>query len=169
MPATAAKGSLLHIAASAEVKGAAADVYRMIADYRNGHPRIVPPRYFRNLAVDQGGYGAGTTIRYDLLAFGTTYHARAKITEPEPGRVLVETDLGKGAVTTFVVDPLGSRRSLVTITTDLPMRAGVFGAIERAVTRRFFRRVYTAQLAQLDQHVQTARSEPSRPTLTRGW
>jgi Polyketide cyclase / dehydrase and lipid transport len=169
MPATAATGSLLHIAASAEVKGAAADVYRMIADYRNGHPRIVPPRYFRNLEVDHGGYGAGTTIRYDLLAFGTTYHARAKVTEPEPGRVLVETDLGKGAVTTFVVDPLGSHRTLVTITTDLRTRAGVLGAIERVVTRRFFRRVYAAQLARLDQQVQGARSAPARPTLTRGW
>src|SRR3954469_23277776 len=150
-------GPSLHVSASAEIRAAAVNVYRMIADYRDGHQRMIPPQYFRNLEVDAGGYGAGTQIRYDLLAFGTTYHARAKITEPEPGRVLVETDLGKGAVTTFVVDPLGSHRSLVTITTALPMRAGVLGAIERAVTRRFFRRVYTAQLAQLDAHVRTAR------------
>src|SRR5437762_870146 len=122
--------STLSVEASADVGAPAPDVYRMIADYRAGHPRIIPPRYFRNLEVEQGGYGAGTLIRYDLLAFGTTYHARARVTEPEPGRVLVETDLEKGAVTRFVVDPLGATRSRVTIATKLPMRGGLRGWIE---------------------------------------
>ena len=146
-------GPSLRVSASAEIGAAAVNVYRMIADYRNGHQRMIPPRYFRNLEVDAGGYGAGTQIRYDLRAFGTTHHARARITEPEPGRVLVETDLDKRAVTTFTVDSLGGRRSLVTISTELPIRPGVLGAIERAMTRRFLRKVYAAELAQLDEQV----------------
>jgi hypothetical protein len=75
------------------------------------------------------------------------------VTEPEPGRVLVETDLTKGAVTTFTVDSLGGRRSLVTISTELPVRRGVIGAIARAMARRFLRKVYVAELARLDEQV----------------
>ena len=140
----------LHVEVSAEVAAAASDVYPMIADYRNGHTRIVPAKYFRNLEVVEGGYGEGTLIRYDLLAMGTTHHARARVTEPEPGRVLVETDLDKGAVTHFIVDPLGATRSLVTITTDLPTRGGVFGWLERTMTGRFLRHVYVEEIAQLE-------------------
>ena len=107
MTTTLGDGQLLRVESRANVGAAAPDVYRMIADYRSGHPRIIPPRYVRNLEVEKGGYGAGTLIRYDLLAFGTTYHARARVTESQPGRVLVETDLEKGAVTTFTVESLG--------------------------------------------------------------
>jgi hypothetical protein len=153
MTAPSTKGRVLHVAATGKVGGAATAVYRMIADYRNGHTRIIPPRYFRNLAVDVGGYGAGTLIRYDMLAFGRTVHARARVTEPEPGRRLVETDLDKGAVTTFVVDSLGGRSSLVTIATDIPVRGGLLGGLERFMLRSFLKRVYAAELSQIDQEV----------------
>ena len=144
---------MLRVEARATIGASARDAYRMIADYRTGHTRIIPPRFFRNLQVEKGGYGAGTLIRYDLLAFGTTYHARARVTEPEPGRVLVETDLEKGAVTTFTVEPLGASQSRVTIATALPTRSGLVGWLERAMTGRFLRRVYAAELAQLDSEV----------------
>lgn len=149
------EGQLLRVEARASVGAAAPDVYRMIADYRTGHPRIIPPRYIRNLEVEKGGYGAGTLIRYDLLAFGTTYHARARVTEPEPGRVLVETDFEKGAVTTFTVEPLGASEARVTISTEMPMRSGFVGWLERAMTGSFLRRVYASELAQLDSVVRT--------------
>ena len=140
----------LHAEASAQVTASAAAAYRMIADYRVGHARIVPPRYFRELRVEEGGYGAGTVIRYDLIAFGKTSHARARVTEPEPGRVLVETDLDNGAVTSFIVDPIGAAKSRVTIRTDMRTRSGLLGLIQRAVIRRFLKRVYAAELALLD-------------------
>jgi hypothetical protein len=143
-------GPMLRAESSAIVGAAAPDVYRMIADYRNGHPRIIPSRYFRDLQVDEGGYGQGTVIRYDLLAFGTTRRARARVTEPEPGRIIVETDLDIGAVTTFVVEPVGSAQSRVTIATDLPTHAGPLGWVERAVIRPLLVRAFVAELAQLD-------------------
>ncbi|HEY3744785.1 MAG TPA: SRPBCC family protein [Gemmatimonadaceae bacterium] len=143
----------LHAEASAKVGGSAADAYRMIADYRVGHTRIIPPRYFRNLRVEEGGYGAGTVIQYDLIVFGTTNHARAHVTEPEPGRVLVETDLDRGAVTTFIVEPLSAGKSRVTIKTDLTTRSGLLGVIERALTRRFLERVYVAELALINREL----------------
>jgi hypothetical protein len=157
MSARLSNKPVLRVAARREVGAAAGHVYRMIADYHTGHPRIVPPRYFRNLQVDEGGYGAGTSIRYDLIAFGKAHHARARITEPIPGRVLVETELDKGAVTTFVVESLGSDRAVVTISTELPVHGGLLGVIERAVMRRFFERVFAAELAQLGEQLRMVR------------
>jgi len=143
----------MRVDATAHVSASAADAYRMIADYRVGHARIIPPRYIRHLRVEEGGYGAGTVISYDLIAFGKTNHARARVTEPEPGRVLVETDLEKGAVTSFIVDPIGPAKSRVTIRTDIPTRSGLLGIIERAMIRRFLNRVYVAELALLDREL----------------
>src|SRR4051812_32466937 len=168
MSATFSNKPVLHVAARGEVAAPASDVYRMIADYHTGHPRIVPPRYFRNLQVDEGGYGAGTSIRYDFIAFGKTYHSRARITEPDPGRVLVETELEKGAVTTFFVESLGTNRSMVTISTVLPVHGGAIGVIERALMRRFFERVYAEQLARIDEQVRMARPARTSRTVQRG-
>jgi hypothetical protein len=143
----------LHVEARANIAGSAADAYRMIADYRLGHTLIIPRRYFRNLRVEEGGYGEGTVIRYDLRAFGKTIRARARVTEPEPGRVLVETDLERGAVTTFIVEPISAGKSRVTIKTDMATRSGLLGVIERAVTRRFLERVYVAELALINREL----------------
>jgi hypothetical protein len=143
----------LHAEVSANVGASAANAYRMIADYRVGHTRIIPPRYYRDHRVEEGGYGAGTVIRYDLIAFGKTNHARARVTEPEPGRVLVETDLDMGAVTKFIIEPLGAAKCRVTIMTDMPTRSGLLGVIERAVTRRFLERAAAAEIALLDEQL----------------
>ena len=67
--------------ASAVIMAPPATVYRLIADYHRGHPRILPPRYFRNLQVEAGGTGAGTRIRYEMRAFGMVRTFRAEITE----------------------------------------------------------------------------------------
>lgn len=37
-----------HVSASAEIPAAAADVYHLIADYREGHPRLLPTRADRS-------------------------------------------------------------------------------------------------------------------------
>ena len=79
---------------------------------------------------------------------GKTQHLRAAISEPEPGRVLTETDLGSnGAVTTFIVDPgpaFGC--SQVTITTSLDVRGGFLGKIERWLSTRILRPIYLHEL-----------------------
>ncbi len=54
------------IVASSFIRAPASQVYAIIADYRNGHPRILPQPYFVSLNVDQGGIGAGTAITTDL-------------------------------------------------------------------------------------------------------
>jgi len=45
---------------SSRVTAPAAVAYGIIADYRDGHPHILPAKYFRNLQVQAGGRGAAT-------------------------------------------------------------------------------------------------------------
>ncbi len=95
-----------HVVSESATIGAAPErVYALIADFREGHPRILP-KEFSDSTVEKGGYGAGTITRYRLRTMGKSRWYRSAITEPEPGRVLVETILdGNGAVTTFTVNP----------------------------------------------------------------
>src|SRR5215472_6110320 len=140
----------LKVEAVARIHARPDRVYGIIADYRNGHPHILPPE-FSGLTIEQGGVGDGTIIRFQMQVFGMTEKFRAAVTEPEPGRVLVETDLDtNGAVTQFIVDPnSGGMRSDVTICTELPVRTGVLGTIERFLTARYLRSIYMRQLALL--------------------
>jgi hypothetical protein len=51
------------------------------------------------------GLGAGTVIRFQMTLLGRTDDCHSVITEPEPGRVMVETETIRNTVTTFTVDP----------------------------------------------------------------
>jgi hypothetical protein len=87
-------------------------------------------------------------IRFSMRAFGRTTTMRAAVTEPEPGRVLVETDPEGAVVTTFTVDPeADGARSRVTIATDLE----VAGWLRRLLVTRFLRRVYAREIALLEE------------------
>jgi len=132
------------------VRAPADRVYELIADYRTGHPRIIPPKYFQNLLVEQGGRGAGTVITYDMKLLGRVTKARARVTEPEPGRVLVETVDERNFITTFRVDPTGAHACIVTISTVVPTRRGLIGALERLFVRALLAPVYRDELALLD-------------------
>lgn len=124
-------------------------VYGIIADYREGHPSILPERYFGPLTVERGGTGDGTEIRFTMRSFGRTTEVRGVVTEPEPGRVLVETYPGTGIVTTFTVDPLdGGSRSDVLITTEWEEK-GLKGAILNLIVPGHLGRVYRAELEKL--------------------
>jgi polyketide cyclase/dehydrase/lipid transport protein len=137
------------VKSSAKVKAPADVVYDIIADYRNGHPHILPRKYFEWLEVEQGGRGEGTIIRFQMRVLGQTRVLRAVVTEPEPGRVLVETDTsGEGPITTFTVEPEESN-SNVTFSTVLTSAGGPLGVLERFVLKRLLRRIYSSELAQL--------------------
>jgi hypothetical protein len=69
------------ISASAIIPARRERVYSLIANYRDGHPRILP-KQFSNLTVEQGGMGAGTVIRFQMSILGKTQAFRAAITEP---------------------------------------------------------------------------------------
>jgi hypothetical protein len=100
---------------------------------REHHPRFLPPA-FSDFRVESGGVGAGTILRYKLTAGGRTREYRTTIAEPEPGRVLTESDTGSSAVTTFTVSPQGPV-SLVQIAGTWDGAGGIGGLLS-ACSRR---------------------------------
>src|SRR5438093_9464173 len=96
------------VSASAVIAERPQKVYGILADYRQHHPKIVPPEYFRDMEVLEGGVGAGTRTRFKAHVMGTTREVNHVVSEPEPGRVLTESDLDGANATTFTVDPVQS-------------------------------------------------------------
>jgi Polyketide cyclase / dehydrase and lipid transport len=136
--------ALLHASAQRTIPAPAAAVYGLLADYRDGHPRILPPAY-SNFSVLDGGVGAGTIIRFTLKVGGRAQEIEARVDEPEPGRVLTETYPHKGAVTRFTIIPSGSHSRLQIETTWEPS-SGIAGLLERLVAPRLFRKLYAEEL-----------------------
>src|ERR1035441_9538434 len=134
------------ISASANIPAPPARVYSIVANYRDEHPHILP-RQFSGLTVDEGGIGAGTIIRFNMRLLGRKQSFRAAVTEPKPGRVLVENYLdANGTVTTFIVDSgLVPGQSQVTISTELVVRDGLFGNIERFLSTKLLQPIYRSQ------------------------
>ena len=141
-------GPVYTVEAAARIEAAPERLYGLIADYVGGHPRIVPPQYFRDFVVRRGGYGAGTEVEFSMIAGGRTRRVVAEITEPVPGRVLVETIPSDGVVTTFRVEPAGTGAD-VTIATDLRRKPGLAGTIEKWLASRLLPRIYREELARL--------------------
>jgi Polyketide cyclase / dehydrase and lipid transport len=149
------------VSATGVVRAAPARVYAILADYRDGHPHVLPRPPFGDLIVEEGGVGAGTVIRFDMRVLGRTRRARGVVTEPEPGRVLAET-YEDGTVTTFTVEPCDEgRHARVTIATDLQTRGWLLGMIERWLVTRLLRPVYVRELALLAAFAEKA--EAARP------
>ena len=161
--------STIQLHAERVMRAPAEIVYACIADYRQHHrPGGFLPPVFTDLQVEQGGVGAGTAIRFTTRLGGTTRVARQDVSEPEPGRVLVEA--GSGAQTTFTVDQLDERRCRVRIDSQLELSRGLRGVIERLVIPRLLMPVYRDELARLEARVSgllgdsaSASSSPSQP------
>ena len=137
----------IHASVGAMIPAPAARIYELIADYRNGHPRILPPEYFRALTVERGGRGAGTRIRFEMKAFGKVKIASGEVSEPVPGRELRET-YDDGIVTTFLVAPVDAGTTRVTIETTWD-KPGLRGLIEKFLVPGYLKKVYVAELALL--------------------
>jgi uncharacterized protein YndB with AHSA1/START domain len=130
--------------ATAIIHAPAETVYNLIADYRHGHPRILPKEYFLSLDVEEGGLGAGTRIHFTMRLLGQTKQFHARITEPEPGRLLVETDINTDIPTSFRVEPVGDGSlTRVTIATELKEQ----NVVESFIAKRLLQKVYRRELA----------------------
>lgn len=148
MPATRST-SPATASATARIDAPPDRLYGIIADYREGHPRILPRPPFVSLDVEEGGYGEGTVISVRMRVLGSEQTFRAWITEPEPGRTLVETS-DTGYVTTFTVEADDDRASRVTIHSELTPRRGLLATVERWIAPRMLRPVFVRELALLD-------------------
>lgn len=129
------------------------EVYATIADYHNGHPRILPKENLYDLQVEQGGQGAGTIIHFKSRVLGMEQSFHHRVSEPEPGRVLVEQDIetGQNLATTFTVIPLEEgKKSQVEICTTLNASPGLKGFIERLVVSLVNPSIYRKELKLLE-------------------
>jgi uncharacterized protein YndB with AHSA1/START domain len=148
------------VSADRMIDAPAAVVYDCVADMTQ-HPEFLPPA-FSDFAVESGGVGAGTVTTFKVTAGRRTRSYRMTVAEPEPGRVLTETDANSSLVTTFTVEPLG-RDCRVTIATDWDGAGGIGGFFERTFAPRAMRRIYADELDRLAAHVAT-RSGPQTGT-----
>ncbi|MEU1513266.1 SRPBCC family protein [Streptomyces sp. NPDC005811] len=146
------------VSASAErtIDAPADEVYRYLTDMQL-HSRFLPPPFY-DFHVEEGGVGAGSVIRFKIDFAGGVRELRMKVTEPEPGRTLVQTDTNSsGLVTTFTVTPQGAQ-TLVNITSGFDGESGVAGFVERIIAPRRLHRIYGKELARLDAYAREQRA-----------
>ena len=134
-------------------------VYRCLADYTHHHrPGGFLPPAFSNQEVLSGGVGDGTVIRLRLSLAGRTNTLTSRISEAEPGRVLVED--GQSVRTTFTVQPEadGSR-----VRFDTVLKAGgLEGLMNKFFAARLLRPLYTDELERLERYAQSQAIAVSR-------
>jgi len=138
----------VHAHREAIIAAPADTVYRYLADMVDHRPKFLP-QAFSEFAVESGGAGAGTITRFKVTAGGRTREYQMKVTEPDPGRVLVESDTRSSLVTTFTVTPEGDS-SRVAISTVWNGAGGIGGFFERTFAPRAMKRIYADELARLD-------------------
>lgn len=146
--------SMLHITASAVIDASPEAIYAVFSDYEVAHKAILPKPYFADMVVLAGGQGAGTVIDVYMDVFGNkkTYHL--EVTEPEPGRLLVETDYKTGERTHFIMEPLANgRQTKVTIDSKFKANTGFTGFMERLITPPITRYIFKKELANVAAYV----------------
>lgn len=122
-------------------------VYALLADYRRGHMKIMPKQYIRRFEVESGGQGNGTVIRYRVHAYGLERAARAVVSEPEPGRMLVERESTSSLVTTFTVTPvMGGEHAHVQVAAHWEPARTLWGRFQQIFYPTILKNVFTQEL-----------------------
>ena len=152
----------IRVSAEGRVEAPAETVFGYLADMRGHRPRFLPPA-FSGFQVESGGVGAGTITRFTVNAGGRSRAYRMQVTEPEPGRVLVESDTNSSLVTTTTVTPDGSA-SRVRISTTWDGAAVIGGFFERRFAPKVMQGIYADELERLNayarEHAGTDSSQP---------
>lgn len=140
--------------ASATIHASPAVVWDILTDYRNGHPKILPPQAFSDFTVLEGGKGAGTVISFVFRVAGARRAVRSFVSEPQPGSVLMEAEHDGATVTNFTLAAVDEgRQTRLTITTVQRGSPGVRGAIERLfmpMVAPAMQRIYQDEMQRLD-------------------
>lgn len=152
----------IHAETSRVIDARPEELYAVVSDYHVGHPAIVPKAYFTELTVEEGGVGAGTIVRVRGQVFGQEFRLRQLVTEPEPGRLLVETDTETGQESSFRFEPLnGGKQTRVTIAAKFPPSPGFKGFMERLLNPPISRRMFQQELANLEDYVRSQQASPT--------
>ncbi len=146
--------STVEVSAERVVRAPAERVYGYLADYSEHHQRFLPPA-FSGFRLVSGGVGAGTEVEFVVTAGGRSRPYHMVVSEPEPGRVLVETDANSSLVTTFTVSPdAGACR--VRMHTAWQGAGGIGGIFERLFAPKVMRSLYEDELQRLDAYAAAA-------------
>jgi uncharacterized membrane protein len=143
---------VIQVAAERTVNAPAEAIYGYIRDM-NVHPKFLPPA-FSDFHVESGGVGTGSVTRFKVTAGGRTRDYHMTVDEPEPGRVLRESDQNSSLITKFTVDPEVSGSSLVQISTSWQGAGGIGGFFERTFAPRAMKAIYEDELQRLATYVQ---------------
>ncbi len=138
----------IEVSADRTVQAPADVVYGYVADLKDHRPNYLASA-ISEYAVDAGGIGAGTVVRFRLTAGRRSRIYEMHVAEPEPGRVLTESDARSSLVTTFTVIPFDAV-SRVRIATTWEGAGGMGGVFERLFAPKVLRRVYLEELDRLD-------------------
>jgi Polyketide cyclase / dehydrase and lipid transport len=141
----------LEVSSERAISAPAETVYGYIANMRDHHPNFLPPA-FSDFKVESGGTGADTVLRFAVTAGGRTRHYHTVVAEPEPGRVLTESDMDSSAVTTFTVTPASEQGCSVRISIRWNGASGIGGFFERTFAPRAMRPILTDELNRLEDY-----------------
>ncbi|MCA9914565.1 MAG: SRPBCC family protein [Anaerolineae bacterium] len=145
----------LYIEQSAIIHAPSDLVYSIVADYEVGHRAILPKPYFQEMVVEEGGYGAGTVIRLKMVVMGQTFNYHMRVTEPEPGRIIQESDQDTAQWSRFVLDEVSDNtQTRITIQSEFPLMPGFMGWMQRLTTPMIVRKIYREELAILNRYAQ---------------
>lgn len=142
-----------HLSAERLIAAPADVVYHCISDYREHHcpgPGGFLPPAFSDFQVERGGVGAGTIMSFTVSLGGRTRRMTHEVSEPEPGRVLVEGSSRER--TTFTVEPDGER-CRVRIDTVI-VAGGLDGILTRLLGARLMGPLFADELERLERHAQ---------------
>ena len=141
--------SRVHFEAAETLAARPEVIWDILADYREAHPSILP-KAFGPLEVEQGGYGAGTVIRFSLHLGGTTRNFHQSVSTPEPGRVLMESSMDGSVQTIFTLTPVDDgQQTNVRIASEMETHGGLQGVIERALIPRMMPPIFREELGKL--------------------
>jgi carbon monoxide dehydrogenase subunit G len=136
---------LVHADAEGSVAAPPAQVHAFLRDYRR-RPEILPANY-QDYAVEQGGEGEGTVVRYRFKAGPRERDYRMRAEVPDAA-TLVERDLGSSLVTTWRLSQEGDG-TRVRLETEWQGASGMGGFFERTFAPRALSRVHADVLARL--------------------
>jgi hypothetical protein len=130
----------LYVRSERLVKQPSNFVHHLFADFVNHHPKFLPPSFI-NLNIESGGYGAGTVYTFSNRARAF----RMLVTEPDPGRILIEHDQLSNLETTFTFMPEGEQ-TRITFETAWESASGLPGVLEAWFAPMLMRGLYRDEL-----------------------
>ena len=92
-------------------------------------------------------------MRFKSRVLGVEKAFYQRVSEPEPGKVIVEQDIeaGQNFITTFTVNPVEEgQKSHVVISTTLNASPGLKGLVEQVIISTFNPRIYREELTLLE-------------------